>query len=142
MYVFQRGSRQAESAQLTNRPVPMPNASPLTLESILQSSEAALVVDESGNILVANEQACKLLKYSAGELDGRSIELLIPYRYRLAHIGHRLRFTDNRRARPMGMGLELFALSRDDSECRVDISLSPVQRGLQTLTIATIRLKE
>jgi PAS domain S-box-containing protein len=120
----------------------MPNASPLTLESVLQSSEAALVVDESGNILVANEQACKLLKYSAGELDGRSIELLIPYRYRLAHIGHRLRFTDNRRARPMGMGLELFALSRDDSECRVDISLSPVQRGLQTLTIATIRLKE
>jgi hypothetical protein len=73
-----------------------------TLESVLaQAADAAL--------LFANEQACHVLKYRAGELHGQSVELLIPDRYRLAHIGHRLRFSDDRRTRPMGAGLELFA---------------------------------
>ena len=117
--------------------------SPESLESLLaQVSGAALIVAEAGTVLFANDQACQLLKYSAGELLGHSVELLIPGRYRLAHIGHRLRFTDDRRTRPMGVGLELFALCKDGSECPVDIGLSPVQRGLETLVLATIRVRK
>lgn len=116
---------------------------PVTLESILaQAADAALVVDESGTILLASDQACRLLKYAPGELDGLPLGLLIPQRYRLAHIGHRLRFTDERRVRPMGAGLDLFALCKDGSERPVDVSLNPVQRGLQTLTIATIHARK
>jgi protein-histidine pros-kinase len=83
-----------------------------------------------------------VLKYAPGELHGQRVELLIPDRHRLAHIGHRLRFTDDRRTRPMGAGLELMALCKDGSELRVDVSLSPVQRGLETLNVATIRVHE
>jgi PAS domain S-box-containing protein len=106
---------------------------------IARAADPALIVDESGTILFASDQACRVLKYATSELHGLRIELLIPVRYRLAHIGHRLRFTDNRRTRPMGAGLELFALCKDGSERRVDISLNPVQRGLETLTIVTIK---
>ena len=105
---------------------------------MLAQSEAALVVDESGIILFANDQACHVLGYDPGELDGQSVELLVPERYRLAHIGHRLRFTDDRRTRPMGAGLELSARCKDGSECRVAIGLNPVQRGLENLVVATI----
>ncbi|MGP8035572.1 MAG: PAS domain S-box protein [Steroidobacteraceae bacterium] len=116
---------------------------PPTLESLLAHvADAALVVDESGTVLFASDQACRLFKYAAGELHGQSVELLIPDRYRLAHIGHRLRFTDDRRMRPMGGGLELFALCKDGSEHRVDVSLHPVQRGLETLIVATIQQRE
>jgi PAS domain S-box-containing protein len=115
---------------------------PLALESVLaQATDAALLVGESGTILFANDQACTLLKYCPGELDGRNLELLVPHRNRLAHIGHRLRFTDDRRARPMGAGLELFALCKDGSEQLVDISLAPARRGLETLIIATILIR-
>jgi PAS domain S-box-containing protein len=106
---------------------------------IARAADPALIVDESGTILFAGDQACRVLKYATGELHGLRIENLIPVRYRLAHIGHRLRFTDNRHTRPMGAGLELFALCKDGSERRVDISLNPVQRGLETLTIVTIK---
>ena len=113
------------------------------LESVsVRAGEATLVVDESGTILFASDQACRLLKYAAGELHGRSVELLIPQRFRLAHIGHRLRFTDDRRTRQMGTGLGLLALCKDDSELPVDISLNPVQRGLETLTVLVIQLRE
>lgn len=116
---------------------------PATLESVLaQAADAALVVDESGTVRFASDQACHLLKYAPSELQGSSLELLIPERYRLAHIGHRLRFTDDRRTRPMGAGLELFALCKDGSERRVDVSLNPVQRGLETLIVATIQVRE
>lgn len=116
---------------------------PATLESVLaQATDAALIVDESGTVLLASDQACQVLKYAPGELNGQSVELLIPERFRLAHIGDRLRFTDDRRTRPMGKGLELFALCKDGSERRVDVSLSPVQRGLETLIVAAIQVRE
>ena len=123
--------------------VPLSMLSAATLESVLaQAVEAALLVSEAGIILFANDRACSLFKYSAGELHGQSLELLVPHRNRLAHIGHRLRFTDDRRTRPMSTGLELFALCKDGSERRIDIGLRPVQRGLQNLVIATIQLRE
>lgn len=113
------------------------------LESILaKAADAALVVDDAGSVLFANEQACGVLKYGSGELDGQKLELLVPERFRLAHIGHRLRFTDERRRRPMGTGIELFALCKDGSELLVDIALNPLQRGLQTLVVATIRVRD
>lgn len=116
---------------------------PATVEHLLaQAADATLIVAESGKILFANDRACHLLQYAAGELHGQSLELLIPERYRLAHIGHRLRFTDDLRTRPMGAGLELFALCKDGSECRVDVSLRPVQRGLATLIVATIHVRD
>jgi protein-histidine pros-kinase len=108
---------------------------------IAEAADAALVIRESGTILFATEGACRLLKYDAGELHGQPLELLIPVRLRLVHIGHRLRFTDDRRTRPMGAGLELFALCKDGSEQRVDVSLKPVQQGLETLIVATIQLR-
>ena len=45
--------------------------SPATLERVLaQAADAALVVDESGTILFASAQLCRVLKYAPGELDG------------------------------------------------------------------------
>ena len=66
----------------------------------------------------------------------------MPERFRLVHIGHRLRFTDDRRTRPMAVGLDLFALCKDGSERRVDLGLNPVQRGLETLVVVTIQVRE
>ncbi len=117
--------------------------SPATLERVLaRTADAALIVDEAGTVLLANDRACQVLKYAPGELHGESLELLIPERFRLAHIGHRLRLMDDRRTRPMGADLELFALCKDGSECRVDVSLDPVLRGLKTLVVATIKVRD
>jgi PAS domain S-box-containing protein len=109
--------------------------------TLAQAADSALIIDEFGVILFASDQACHALKYGAGELRGQSLEFLIPERHRLAHIGHRLRFTDDRRTRPMGAGMDLFALCKDGTERRVDVSLNPVQMGLQRLMIAVIQLR-
>jgi PAS domain S-box-containing protein len=113
------------------------------LESILtHSADATLVVDESGTIRFASDQACRLLKYAPGELSGTHVEQLVPVRFRLAHIGHRIRFMDYRRTRPMGTGPALVALCKDGSECAVEISLNPVQRGPETLCVLVMQPRE
>jgi PAS domain S-box-containing protein len=109
------------------------------LESILaQAADATLIVDDVGTIRFANDRICHLLRYSPGELHGKAVELLIPARFRLAHIGHRVRFTDAHRTRPMGECPALTALCKDGSDLTVDISLNPIRRGLETLIVVVI----
>jgi PAS domain S-box-containing protein len=110
------------------------------LQSVLDwVPDAMVVVAESGTILFVNQQASRLFGYTAGELHGESVELLVPEWLRLPHIGHRLRFTDERRTRPMGAGPRLLARCNDGSERSVGISLTPVQHGLETVLVAVIR---
>lgn len=114
-------------------------AYPPQLRSLLVAGErAAMIVHESGIVLFANPQATLLFRYSPGELEGSSVELLLPKRFRTAHIDQRLRFTDEFRSRPMGNGQRLIACCKDGVERAVQISLSPVQHGLDTLVVAVI----
>ncbi len=101
--------------------------------------DAMLVVDRAGEIVVANTQAEKLFGYGRKELIGRSVESLIPPRHRAEHPHHRGNFFGNPRVRPMGVGLELFALRGDGTEVPVEISLSPLTTESGTFVISAIR---
>ena len=103
---------------------------------------AALIVDESGTIVIFSDPVQRLLGHAPQTLCGQSVEVLLPERLRLAHIGQRLRFTDQRGHRPMGTGLPLVALSPCGTEIPVDISLSPMQRGRLTLTVVILEPRE
>jgi PAS domain S-box-containing protein len=101
--------------------------------------DAIVVIDDQGSIVLANAQTGRLFGYSRDELLGSKIEVLIPERFRVTHVGHRSGFAATPRARPMGTGLELFGRKRDGSEFFVEISLSPLHTQAGTLTSASIR---
>jgi signal transduction histidine kinase len=67
------------------------------------------------------------------------VEVLLPDRFRGRHVSHRQNYTGNIRVRPMGAGLELFAVRKDGVEFPVEISLSPIPQGEQVLVAAAIR---
>ncbi len=77
--------------------------------------------------------------YPYEEIIDRKIEQLLPERFRDRHITHRRAYSDNVRLRPMGLGLDLFALHKDGTEFPVEISLSPIEDNRRTLVAATIR---
>jgi PAS domain S-box-containing protein len=103
------------------------------------SPDAVIVVDAAGRILFANQQAESLFEYSVNELIGQSIDVLVPERLRGAHAFHRQRYSDTPRLRPMGSGLALFGQRKGGTEFPVEISLSPVKIGEQTLFSANVR---
>jgi len=110
------------------------------VRSVLESApDAMVVVDSQGSIAFVNQQLTAMFGYGREEIRGQPIELLIPQRFRPAHLGHRAVFASERRVRPMGAGLELYACRKDGSEFPVEISLSPVQDAGMQLVAAAIR---
>lgn len=140
MYLYQGTRPFGQSAHLTDRAVTRTMLPTELLQRVLDCTpDAVLIVDESGAIVIANRQACDLLGYAPSELRGQSIEMLMPERFRLTHIGHRILFADDRRARPMGAGRPFVARCKDGSELGVGISLGSFRHGLETLIVAAIR---
>jgi PAS domain S-box-containing protein len=98
-----------------------------------------IVVDAGGVIRYANLQLTALFGFKHDEIIGGPIEQLIPARFWSRHHAHRQLYVENVRARPMGLGLALFAQRKDSSEFPVEISLSPIQDGERLLVAAVIR---
>ena len=91
--------------------------------------DAILEVDPHGRIVLANTEAERLFQRSRGELVGLSVETLLPERFRGGHMAHRAHYGAYPVRRPMGAGLDLYAVRKDGSEFAVDINLSPLPGG-------------
>ena len=96
------------------------------------------MIDEEGKILVANPYVTRVFGYSEDELLGASIELLIPDRYRAAHVGQRSDYAKAPRERAMGMNRDVMGRHKDGTEFAVEIGLSPVQWCGRTSLLAAV----
>jgi PAS domain S-box-containing protein len=85
-----------------------------------------IVIDVHGTIVLANREVERLFGYGRDELVGRSIDILVPERFRARHPGFRDGFFKNPQARPMGAGRDLFGLRKDGSQIPVEIGLKPI----------------
>ena len=99
---------------------------------------AILMIDRSGIIRSANQKAEALFGCGEGDLTGKSIEQLVPERYRGGHEGLRRGFFADPEARPMGVGRELFGLRRDGSEVPIEIGLNPIHTDEGVFVLANI----
>jgi PAS domain S-box-containing protein len=111
-----------------------------TFEQFLEFVPDAIVgVRRDGQIVLANGQATALFGYGREDLLGATIEALVPDRFKKAHVGHRSDYFREPRTRSMGAGAELFAERRDGTEFPVEVSLSHLELGGETIGIAAVR---
>ncbi len=101
--------------------------------------DAMVIVDPGGRITLVNRQTERLFGYQREELLGEPIEVLVPERFRGAHLGHRDGYLAEPGVRPMGAGLQLYGRRKDASEFPVEISLSPLVTDRGTLVSAAVR---
>ncbi len=101
--------------------------------------DVALLVRADGSIAYVNARIEDLLGWSPDELIGQSVDALVPQSAAGRHAALRRRFADDPRSRPMGSGLELDAVCRDNTTIAVEISLSPLVFDSETLVIAVVR---
>ncbi len=101
--------------------------------------DGIVMINLTGRVVYSNSQAENLFGYSSGELKGKPIEMLLPQRFRDAHISHRSNYFIQPRTRTMGMGLELYGVRKDGTEFPVEISLSPLKTEEGTLVMSAIR---
>ncbi|WP_298738598.1 PAS domain-containing sensor histidine kinase [uncultured Chitinophaga sp.] len=97
-----------------------------------------LVANQRGEIIMVNDFALDQFGYQREELLGHPVEQLLPAKLRDKHVGYRERFSAHPQSRPMGIGLDLFAVGKDGREFPVEISLSHYQNEEGTFVIAYI----
>jgi PAS domain S-box-containing protein len=121
-------------------PCSPPAWSEAVLRSLLEAlPDALVVIDPAGLIVLVNEKTENLFGYQRKDLLGRPLEILVPERFRGAHVEHRKTYFASPRSRAMGSGAELLGRRKDGSTFPVEISLSPLQTDNNLLAMSIIR---
>lgn len=104
------------------------------------AADAMIIVDESGRIAFANEQAEAVFEYPASEMIGNAIGMLVPDRFRRRHRDQCLDFIEGDESRTlMGSRPELRGLRKGEDEFPAEITLAKITDGEDVLTVAIVR---
>jgi PAS domain S-box-containing protein len=124
---------------VTVQAVPWSGGEEIYRQIYLTAPDAILVVNAGGRIVLANKAAVEMFGYTAEELDGMSVEGLMPERSRKEHREHRDHYSHFPRKRAMGTDLNLVGRRKGGQEFPVDIMLSPLRLGSEMAVISIIR---
>src|ERR1017187_5740094 len=128
----------ANDAHPTDIPVVFHKTEKLLVALLESASQAILVIDRGGRIVLANRRADEMFGYAGGELTGARIELLVPESSRAAHSRQRDEYFERPKARPMGIGLDLSGRRKDGVAFPVEVSLSTVETDQGIFGIAFV----
>ncbi len=95
-----------------------------------------LVVRPDGRIAFASRLARQL--FGADDLEGRSVDQLVPEAQRAGHADHRATFAAEPSRRAMGQGRTLSARRLDGSAFPVEIGLNPLEQDGQTWVVCSV----
>ncbi len=97
-----------------------------------------LVVNANGLIHQVNPFIERKFGYSAHELIGKPVEILVPEAYKKNHARHIHRYFESPKSRPMGQGVDLFGVTKSGGEFPLEISLAHYKNGNESLSVAFV----
>ena len=102
--------------------------------------DALVIADQTGRIIMANQNAVRLFGYPDNGLAGVLVEDLMPKEVRERHRGYREGYMGHPRVRPMGSGgMTLVGRRKDGQQFPVEIALSPLESDEGLFFLASIR---
>jgi PAS domain S-box-containing protein len=106
-----------------------------------ESYDAQIVFDREGKVFRANRKARLMLRSGPNQLRNKSVEELMPERFRAAHSLHIKTYMRDPVPRLMGESLNLWLLTSDGDEIPVEISLTPLDSDSGLFINTVIRRK-
>lgn len=118
----------------------MDELSQITQHLLRSSPDALIVIDDGGRIRFANDTVTELLGHRPEDLLNRTVDALVPERFRSRHERHIAGYLLTPTNREMGVQIaHLFALRADGSEFAADIRLAPFRVADKLFVAAAIR---
>lgn len=109
------------------------------LEAWNAAPDGILLIDPQGRILVSNSAMGLISGFSAEELRGQPVEILLPEALHAQHRGDLQQFFQQPRRHNMGQGRILWLQRKDRVQLPVDITLGSFLRKGQPLVVAFVR---
>lgn len=109
------------------------------LEAWNAAPDGILLIDPQGRILVSNSAMGLISGFSAEELRGQPVEILLPEALHAQHRGDLQQFFQQPRRHNMGQGRILWLQRKDRVQLPVDIALGSFLRKGQPLVVAFVR---
>src|SRR5215813_9899175 len=101
--------------------------------------DGAILIDARGVVLMFNPACEKLFGYSADEVIGKNVKMLMPEPYRHEHDGYIASYLDTRKAKIIGIGREVVGLRKDGSTFPMDLSVGEAQQEGGSIFVGIIR---
>jgi two-component system CheB/CheR fusion protein len=104
------------------------------LAAILDTvADAVITIDRKGTIQSVNRAAEQMFGYTAAEMNGQNVRLLMPSPYREAHDGYIAKYMRTRQKHIIGLSREVEAQRKDGSIFPADLAVSEIEHlGLFT----------
>jgi two-component system CheB/CheR fusion protein len=110
------------------------------LRAILETAvEGIITIDERGIIESVNTAAERIFGYSAREIIGKNVSVLMPSPHRAAHDGYVENYLRTGHAKVIGIGREVAGLRKDGTMFPMELSVSEVKLAARRMFTGFIR---
>jgi PAS domain S-box-containing protein len=110
------------------------------LRAVVETAvDAIITIDQRGLIASVNPAAERMFGYSAAEMIGQNVKMLMPSRHREEHDGYLARYLQTREKHIIGIGREVQGRRKDGSFFPVDLSVSEFHDRTQRLFSGVLR---
>ena len=110
------------------------------LQSILDTvPDAMIVIDTQGTMTSFSAAATQLFGYTAAEVIGKNVNVLMPSPYREAHDGYLWRYLTTGERRIIGIGRAVIGERKDSSTFPMELSVGEVQSSGQRFFTGFVR---
>jgi PAS domain S-box-containing protein len=106
--------------------------------AVESSPNGILIVDEAGNIILANRQTERLFGYKSAELMGQSFEMLVPGDFREHHRGLHAALQHSSLERSISNQRDIVCPRKDGGSFSAEIVLTPVKASGGPHTLAVV----
>src|SRR5258708_2534719 len=101
--------------------------------------DGAILIDARGVVLIFNPACEKLFGYSADEVIGENVKMLMPQPYRHEHDRYITNYRDTRDPKIIGSGREVVGLRKDGSTFPMDLSVGEARQDGESIFVGIIR---
>jgi PAS domain S-box-containing protein len=120
-------------------PSELPRDAERLLQQVIEFTPSGVALTTAdGRIVLVNAELERMFGHSRTDLVGRSVEMLVPKRFRSAHSAFRAEKANEFRSHSPHANRELFALRADGTEFPIEIGVNPLQTSTGTMMVETI----